>query len=211
LRKTQSNSATLNCGALKRIKTACARDLAHGQSARCHTTPYAQAEAGPRPVICVPRSSALVHDVGGPLARSCGASPSAGPRHLLAPLATRGHTSPPPPLPMPRPHTTTRSLGTQGNTTYAFTCLQKPAASSSHAVRTCQSRALGRHCCRRCRTPVPLVFSSSILPRLCRRSHPRLLLRSSRNSPEQQPPAAAAAASHRRAHLSALFLLQVSS
>jgi hypothetical protein len=50
---------------------------------------------------------------------------------------------------------------------------------------------------------------SSIPPRLCRSSHPHLLLRPSRNSPEQQPPAAAAAGL-RRAHPPTPFLPQVS-
>jgi hypothetical protein len=40
VRKTQSNSASLNCGALECAGTACTRDVAHGRSAHRRTAPY---------------------------------------------------------------------------------------------------------------------------------------------------------------------------
>jgi hypothetical protein len=111
--------------------------------------------------------------------------------------------------PVPRP----AALARKATPPPPLLAYKKSSASSSRAVRPCQSRAAGRHYCRRCRTPVPLVFSSvqpfKHSPRLCRSSHPRLLLRPSRNSPEQQPPAAAAAGLC-RAHPPALFPPQVS-
>jgi hypothetical protein len=119
VRKTQSNSATLNCGALERVGTACARDVAHGRSVCRHTAPYTHTEAGSHPMDCASCSLVLVHDVSGP-----------GPGHAtlphrpdggnrLAPLVDGRRTSPAPfhrtPA-MPRPTPQLGCLGVQGST-----------------------------------------------------------------------------------------------
>jgi hypothetical protein len=96
VRKTQSNSATLNCGALERVGTACACDVAHGRSACRRTALYTHVEADPRPMDRAPRSLVLVHDIGGPGPGHAALPHRPDGGNRLAPLVDGRRTSPPP-------------------------------------------------------------------------------------------------------------------
>jgi hypothetical protein len=163
MRKTQSNSATLNCGALERIGTACARDVAQGRSACRRTTPYMHAEASPRPMDHASRSLMLVHDVGGPEPGHAALPHRPDGGNRLAPLVDGRRTSPPPSAilrPCCGPHRSLVALARKEAPPPPCARLQKPHAPSS---REFPSRRR-HHWCSVDELQCPLVTLATCVP-----------------------------------------------